>query len=289
MTLDDIVNTISDTIKESIGYAIGGVYEKYDARFSDIESQIKSIPKPEKGEKGDSVTIDDIIPVIEQLVGKIEPIKGDKGDSVTIDDVKPIIEESIKSAISEIKQPDISHLEAAVKQAIESIPVVHDGKNGSDGKDGVSPSPDEVAKSMEHIFAKWALDFERKADSVLEKAIDRMPKPRDGRDAIDIDGFELSIGDDDRTVTVSMKRGETVIEKSIKIPTILDRGVFKHGKTYEKGDAVTFGGCLWIAQCNTEKEEPRSDNEAWRLAVKRGRDGKEVVKINKPETVRIGA
>lgn len=274
MTLDEIVKSIADTVKESVTSAIGGVYEKYDARFSYIEEKIKSIPSPEKG---------------------------DKGDSVTVDDVKPIIQDAIKEAISsiEIKEPDISHLEEAIKVAIEGIPEVKDGqdgkdgddglpgKDGQDGKDGISPSADDVAKSMEHIFAKWALDFERKADGVLEKAIDRMPKAKDGRDAIDIDGFDLSLGDDDRTVTVSLKRGETVIEKSIKIPSLIDRGVYSDLYTYEKGDGVSYAGSFWIVQKDGPEGKPGSSDD-FRLAVKRGRDGKEVVKLDKPETVKVG-
>lgn len=274
MTLEEIVKSIAEIVKESVKSAIGGVYEKYDARFSDIEEKIKSIPAPEKGEKG---------------------------DSVTFDDVKPIIQDAIKEAISsiEIKEPDISHLEEAVKVAIEGIPEVSDGKdgingingkdgeNGKNGLDGISPSADDVAKSMEHIFAKWALDFERKADGVLEKAIDRMPKAKDGRDAIDIDGFDLSLGEDDRTVTVSLKRGQTVIEKSIKIHSLIDRGVYSDSGAYEKGDGVSYAGSFWIVQKDGPEGKPGSSDD-FRLAVKRGRDGKEVVKLDKPETVKVG-
>ena len=40
---------------------------------------------------------------------------------------------------------------------------------------------------------------------------------------------------------------------------------------YERGDAVTYGGSLWIAQRDTN-EYPRGEDSGWRLAVKRGRD-----------------
>lgn len=271
MTLDDIVKSIADTIKESVNSAIKGVSEKYDAKISELESIIKSIPAPEKGEKGD---------------------KGNDGESVTLDDVKPILEEAVNAI-------DLSKLEDIVNNAVSSIPEVKDGKDGADGKDGVngadgkdgkdgiSPSADDVAKAMEHIFAKWALDFERKADGVLEKAIDRMPKAKDGRDAIDIDGFDISLGDDDRTVTVSLKRGDTVIEKSVKIPSIIDRGVYSESESYEKGDGLSFGGSFWIVQKDSPEGRPGVSSD-YRLAVKRGRDGKEVVKIDKPETVKVG-
>lgn len=240
MTIDDLVKDIADTVKESVQEAVKAVSEKYDARIAELESQLKNIPVPEKGEKGDSVTLDDVRPMLEEMVKAIE------------------------------------------------VPVPENGKDGVDGKDGVSPSPDEVAKSMEHIFAKWALDFERKADHVLEKAIDRIPKPKDGRDALDIEDFDLSIGEDGRTITASLKRGETVIEKSVKIPAILDKGVYSDTGSYEKGDGVTYAGSYWIVQKDSPEGKPGSSDD-FRLAVKRGRDGREVVKIEKPETVKVGA
>lgn len=220
------------------------------------------------------------------------------------DTVKESVQEAVKS-VSEKYDARIAELEAQikgiqvphpevdydkigdmVKDAVASIPAPENGKDGADGKDGVSPSADDVAKSMEHIFAKWALDFERKADDKLEKAIDRMPKAKDGRDGLEIEDFDLSIGEDGRTITASLKRGETVIEKSVKIPAILDKGVYSDTGSYEKGDGVTYAGSYWIIQKDSPEGKPGSSDD-FRLAVKRGRDGREVVKVEKPKTVKV--
>ena len=50
---------------------------------------------------------------------------------------------------------------------------------------------------------------------------------------------------------------------------------------YATGDAITWGGSLWIAlRDNTEKPE---SGDAWQLAVKKGRDGRDgVIKPDKP-------
>jgi collagen type III alpha len=53
---------------------------------------------------------------------------------------------------------------------------------------------------------------------------------------------------------------------------MLDRGVYRAGNNYEKGDAVTWDGNIWIAQTET-KDKPGETN-SWRLAVRKGRDGK---------------
>ena len=67
---------------------------------------------------------------------------------------------------------------------------------------------------------------------------------------------------------------DSVIEKTITLPVLIYRGVFKDGKTYSKGDTVTFGGSLW--HCNEETtERPATGSKVWTLAAKRGADGKD--------------
>lgn len=279
MMLDDLIKEISDTVKESIQESVKYLSKKYDDKIFHLENKIKSIPEPIKGDKGDSITIDDVRPMLEEMVKSIELPKGEDGKSVTLAEIKPLVEQAVDCI--EIPKPDISHLEKQVANAIESI------VSPKDGTDGLSPSADDVAKSMEHIFCKWALDFERKADGYLERAIERMPKAKDGQDALDIEDFELSLGEDGRTITASLKRGERVIQKSVKINTILDKGVYSDKESYEKGDGVTYAGSYWIAQKDNPEGKP-SSSEDFRLAVKRGRDGREVVKIDKPKTVKVG-
>ncbi|MDT4884579.1 hypothetical protein FQZ97_1207340 [compost metagenome] len=65
-----------------------------------------------------------------------------------------------------------------------------------------------------------------------------------------------------------------MLEKSLRIPAVIDRGVFSNG-AYEKGDGTTYGGCYWIAQKDAPEGVPGSSPD-WRLAVKKGRDGKDL-------------
>lgn len=59
-----------------------------------------------------------------------------------------------------------------------------------------------------------------------------------------------------------------------KLPALLDAGVWHVGATYSKGACVTHDGSLWIAQ-NATGDKPGT-SPAFRLAVKRGRDGKDL-------------
>ena len=73
--------------------------------------------------------------------------------------------------------------------------------------------------------------------------------------------------DGERSFTV--KSGES--QQVFTLPIIIDRGVYDSEKNYDRGDAVSSGGSLWIAQKDSPDHKP-GDGDGWRLAVKRGRD-----------------
>jgi len=77
--------------------------------------------------------------------------------------------------------------------------------------------------------------------------------------------------------------GETVHE--IKTAIVLDAGVWREGTAYVAGDGVTLGGSFFIAQADTTAKPGKSDE--WRLAVKRGTDGRDARAERALEPVRF--
>ncbi|WP_271966013.1 hypothetical protein [Pseudomonas aeruginosa] len=229
---------------------------------------VKAIPAPADGQ---SVTIDDVAPMIRDEVAKavaeVPPAKD--GESVTVDDVRPVLAELVSKAVADLPKPqpgkdaDMDALRANLDDLVKSLELPK------------GPSVDEVAATFERRFSDLTLSWERQARDTLEKAADRMPKPKDGRDALPLESFDLALGEDGRTVTVKMQAGETVIEKSVKIASVMDRGVYSSEGSYEKGDGTTYGGCYWIAQKDAPAGAPGASAD-WRMAVKKGRDGKDL-------------
>jgi hypothetical protein len=170
---------------------------------------------------------------------------------VTVDDVRPALLDELRKAVA-------------------ALPVPQDGK---------SVTVADVEPLLAQWHAAWELDFERRAQGVLERAVDRMPKPRDGRDGIDGLGFDdvTMEFDGERALAVVFQRGEQVKRFEITLPTIIDRGVYRPDAGYVKHDGVTFGGSFWIAQ-KDQPGKPGEGNDGWRLAVKRGRDGRDVTR-----------
>jgi hypothetical protein len=195
---------------------------------------------PEKGEKGDRGEDGE------------DGLRGPKGDSVTLAQVLGAIRPDVEAALKNIPAP-----------SVQSV-------------------VDALQPSLEAVHAKWALDFERRAQESLQKAVDRLPAPqagkdgRDGTDALQVSEFAVELVDG-RTMVLTLGAGDQRKEARVHLPVVLDRGVFKDGEAYQQGDAVTWAGSLWIAQKDAPEGKPETSRD-WRLAVKRGRDGKETVR-----------
>ena len=55
-------------------------------------------------------------------------------------------------------------------------------------------------------------------------------------------------------------------------------GTYETGQTYSLHEASTHKGSLWICKVPRTKSEPGEDPSAWTLAVKRGRDARDLPK-----------
>lgn len=205
-------------------------------RIDELEKALAE--KPDHTDISPAVDVGEIAKAAAQMIRAPQD-----GKSITVEDVAPMIDAAIQKAIAEIPAP-------------------------------AAPSATEIASAFEPRFSELVLSWERQARDVFEKAVDRMPKPRDGKDAIQLDSLE-AVMLDERTLSLRLSAGDEVLEKSVRIPALIDQGVFSREKAYEKGDGVTYGGCFWIAQKDAPEGVP-GGSDGWRLAVKKGRDGKDL-------------
>lgn len=166
-----------------------------------------------------------------------------------------------------------------------------DGEKGEDGKDG-APGKDAdidaikeiISQSVELKIASALLGVERRVSDVLMNAVSNIPAPKDGKDGADgpagRDGLD-GLGFDDmfveydgeRSFSLVFSRGDQEKRFDFKMPVVIYKGIYKEAEDHQTGDAVTFGGSLWIAQKNSPSGKP-GESDDWKLAVKKGRDGK---------------
>jgi hypothetical protein len=178
---------------------------------------------------------------------------------------------------------------AIVTKVLALIPTPANGKdgspglNGNDGRDGIDGKSANEEAIVDRVLSA--------VEDTVQKAVGAIPAPRDGRDGLPglpgtpgekgIDGkdgfspddLEIEYDEDQDAILLRLRKGGAVVERSVRVPFPRDGGVYARGKSYRKGQVVTYGGSGFIAQRDTSApiggDPPSTD---WRLFVKRGRD-----------------
>ncbi|WP_323008937.1 hypothetical protein [Paracoccus sp. (in: a-proteobacteria)] len=190
--------------------------------------------------------------------------------------------EELAGIVKAATAPLLARIEV-LERTLAERPEPAAGKDGRDGKDGAPGERGEPGRDGLDVKDMFRADGGRlvavMSDGTtkdLGQFVGEDGAPgrdgADGKDGVDGLGFEDMDfeADEHGRVSAKFQRGDVV--KSIRLPGIVDRGPYKSGEAYEKGDAVTFGGALWIAQEDTS-EKPEG-GKAWRLAVRKGRDAR---------------
>jgi Collagen triple helix repeat (20 copies) len=159
------------------------------------------------------------------------------------------------------------------------------GERGEVGPEGARGEAGERGREGAGIVAA-AINREGELMLTLSDGSVLMPGRVDGRDGLSIEDLSVE-NDGERTITLVFSRGDVRKEFSITFPVIIYRGIFEPGRDYAQGDSVTLSGSLFIAQAPTSTKPGASDQ--WRLAVKRGADGRDLRVEERPiaEPVRL--
>jgi hypothetical protein len=215
-----------------------------------IADAVAAIPAPQDGKDADPEQVAALVRQEAEriLAGWERPRDGIDGKSVTLEDVSLVAQTMISTRWAEF---------------VRDVALPHDGKDGV-GLAGM------LIDREGHLVATMTDGSTRNLGPVVGKDGDPGKNGEPGKAGADGVGFDdLDLVETEAGVFLRCIKGETV--KEWRLPIVIDRGVFKEGQTYRKGDGVTWGGSFWIAQEETVEQPDR--RKGWRLAVKRGRDG----------------
>ena len=255
----------------SIAEVVRGYVER---RLSDLVAKVAALearPDLTPTVEGLRGFAEDFAVTLEQRIAALPVPKdgapGVNGTSVTVEDMQPIVIAAVKVWTEGFE----SRAAERIEKGIADLP------RPRDGVDGKSVTLDEVRPFIDAWLATWSVNLQRHADDLLQKAVDRWPRPKDGEDGEDglgFDDLEVVQHEDLRTFTFKFARGEQRREWSFVLPAMIDRGVFEQGKEYLQGDVVSWGGHMWVVKAERTEAKPNEGAGDWRLAVRRGRDGK---------------
>ncbi|CAH0650533.1 MULTISPECIES: phage portal protein [unclassified Pseudomonas] len=232
----------------------------------------KLVPKPENGKDADPELIRQS--VVEEVAKLPTP---NDGVSVTLEDVAPMLLEAVKDAVgalppaepgASVTPEDLRPVIAEeVAKAMQALALPKDGDPGRDALQlEILPEIDAEKSYVRGTYAKhlgglwrsfertsgmkgWECIVEGVGAAAVEQAGDR--------------GFELAL----------VLSSGAEVRKKLELPVMIYRGVFSAGD-YLPGDTVTWAGSLWHCDESTCDKPGEPGSKGWRLAVKRGRDGK---------------
>ncbi|MCK1670288.1 hypothetical protein [Bradyrhizobium sp. 150] len=266
------------------------------------------MPVPADGKDGKSVTLEEIIPLVEDAAAKKLPASfliNEEGNLLSV------FASGDTKAVGKVRgEPGAALLDGHVDDDGTLVLRISDGRairtgvvRGDPGKDGehgqrgehgrdayeiqILPGIDEGKSYVEGVCAMWRgglIRAARQTDPIKGgdiAAAGWKPLVRgiaEERETVDNDGRFI-----DRTTVYS---DGTEFTRRIKTVTPIYRGVWTEG-AYLKGDIVTWAGSSFIAQRDTTDKPEQTD--AWKLSTKRGRDGKDgkIVDRSTPPVVKI--
>lgn len=289
------LKALSDAVFKSVEGYVGKAFAQLSSRMDGFDKALKEFPAPMQGVKGDAgppgapgvdgkdgAHGEDVDPAAvaalllpglrKTMEGWPRPQDGAPGSAGPQGEAGAPGKDADPAAVAAVLWPDVLKTVEAWPRPQDG----HDGKDGADGKNGEhgkSVTVDEVLPAFEVLMTKALLDFERRSMDVLQRAIDRMPVPKDGRDGMGVEDMQAE-HDGDGNITLRFARGEVAKEFKFHLPRFKDCGVYREAERYQRGDGVTWGGSFWIAQKDAPQGKPGTPDCGWRLAVKAGRDGK---------------
>ena len=268
------MSEISKALAPIVSKAINNAIEQLKSEIQLEIIALKAIPAPKDGidgKDGTSVTVDELIPVIDEIIQGIQkPVDGINGQdgkdgrdgkdgtSVSLEDIQKLID-------------------VEVNKRMALIPKAIDGINGIDGKDGlpgrdaahieILPGIDEAKSYMRGTYAKHLGGLWRSYEST---------NGLKGWECI-VEGIaELSIEQEGERIfkaKSTLSSGQAT-EKQMYIPAQIYKGVWVAGG-YDVGDGVTWGGSQWQCIEPTQDKPGEAGSKGWKLSVKCGRNGKD--------------
>lgn len=307
MNDDELMQAMAEEVKAFVAEATAPLLGK----IADLEARIAAIPagavgpagapgaEGKPGPEGKSITADDVTPLLTALVtaavDALPPAQvgpqgaegkpGAEGKSITAEDVEPLLDGLVRSAVAALPpaaagpqglpgEPGAKGADAVINEPMiaelvtrtvnERVALIPAPTPGRDGQPGVPGAPGKDG----------------------DKGTAGLPG-KDGIDGLEQVEFSVALKDDNRTLEFALSRGEIVKTHAVTAPWPLDVGTYKMEREYAPGDGVTDNGCFWIAQEKTTDRPGTS--AAWRMAVKKGRDGKDLMAVPNrgADTVRL--
>ncbi|MDR6851090.1 hypothetical protein J2Y54_000583 [Sphingomonas sp. BE123] len=231
-----------------------------------VERAIAALPPPAPPAEVDMAAVERLVAErVERAVAAVPPPAPPA--EVDMAAVERLVAERVERAVAALPPPappaevDMAAVEqmvaARVERAVAALPPAPPGQPGQSGVG--------LAGALINRDGNLIITLSNGELQDLGRVV--------GREGFSLENFDTK-WDGERTLTLSFNDGRQEYSHQLHMPIVIYRDVYAEGVAYEPGDAVTWGGSLWIAQ-RTTSAKPDTTDSGWKLSVKRGRDGKD--------------
>jgi hypothetical protein len=265
-----------------------------------VSKAVDTLPKPKDGA---SVTLDDVEPMIGEAVAKAVAALPPQPASFLVNEegaLVAIFPNGDQKAIGRVRGADGARGASVMDGAIDAEGALvlrisdgralnvgtvrgRDGERGEPGSAGapgrdameirILPGIDEARSYGEGVCARWrggVIRAERQTDAIVDGDIAAAGW------GVVLEGIaeetEREIDDGRVIERTTIYTSGKVFTRQVTTAAPIDRGVWREGN-FRKGDGVSYGGSWFIAKQDTTPTDKPGESDAWRLAVKRGRNG----------------
>lgn len=213
-----------------------------------VADEVAKLPAPKDGA---SVKLEDVAPmVIEAVKEAVEALPPpEPGKSIEVEDVRPLIAEEVARAMQSLILPKDGEPGRDALQ-LEILPEINPEKAYARGT---------YAKHLGGLWRSFERTTGMKGWECIVEGVGSAAVEQSGER-----GFELAL----------VLSSGAEVRKKLELPVMIYRGVFTP-RAYAPGDTVTWAGSLWHCDETTSDKPGEPGSKGWRLAVKRGRDGKD--------------
>jgi hypothetical protein len=266
-----------------------------------VAGAVDALPKPQDGK---SVTVEELAPLVVAEVGKAVQALPAQPVSLLVNEegvLVAVYADGERKDVGKVRGADGARGASVMDGSIDAdgalvlrisdgrelnVGIVR-GKNGERGEPGapgargrealeirILPGIDEARSYGEGVVARWrggVIRAEKQTDPIV-----------DGGDIAAAGWGVLLEGiaeeterelDDGRVIErTTVYTSGKVFTRQVTTAAPIDRGVWREGN-FRKGDGVSYGGSWFIAKQDTAPTDKPGESDAWRLAVKRGRNG----------------
>lgn len=181
--------------------------------------------------------------------------------------VAPIVKEAealATKAVEEVNEKvdcieiPVFDIQDIAKQAADLIPKPEKGEPGEPGKPGEKGEKGDPGESGRDALQQIDPDSIAR---VIERSVEKLT-PR-----VEYDGKRTI-----RIITPRLNSDPEIVEHTFK--TFEWQGSWTDTKEYFEGQVVTCGGSVWHSEKDNKGIKPGTNEEYWKLCVKKGRDAR---------------